>query len=410
METRKLEEGVIGALLLSNEFRDVVFSLSTANYFPSLGFIFNECENQYVDGISFTQDTIQAKVGDQGTLLYDIQFNAYNDETRITDAIRLLQGEYERKLIISKLQQTLESQEGKTVDELLAEIDTISQLDVTKNETSLTPSEILAREETSPKKEKLLTGHYEIDEKLFEGAGTCKGDVLTLLAESGHGKTQGALFLAACWAMKGYSGVWLQLEDYDVNTANALVSSALMGADNIFINDQLDEINAIKRECMRINHAHGLDFVVIDYMQIVKIKDDRKRPSKTVELEDIGDIIKDIAKSLNVVVVVTSQASVAKDRYGWNRIPRVDDAKWAQSIKEMSHAVVSVFRPNMVDGIGNGEVDGIKYVKDVSGNETYPFNSVFFKKRKDRRAPLYMNMTHCIHTEDRGLQIYSKGY
>ena len=206
-----------------------------------------------------------------------------------------------------------------------------------------------------------------------------------------------------------YKGAWFQLEDYDVNTANALVSTSLLSADNIFINDQLDEINAIKRECMRLKHHYGLDFCGYRLYADREDKDDRKRASKTIELEDISGVIKDIAKKLNVVVVVTSQASVDKIRTAWSRIPRVDDAKWAQSIKEMSHAVVSVFRPNMVEGIKSSkDMNGNPYII-LDSDRTMPFNSVIMKKRKDRERLLYLELVHLIHTEDkRGLQMYEK--
>lgn len=408
--SRALEEGVIGTLLMSNDFREFIFSIGKAEYFRHYGYIFKEAYKQHEEGIYFTDDTLEATLGSQNGLLLDIQFNGYVSEERITDAIKILQDAYESINLVSELSKVIADSKNKSAEDLLSEIDAITKVDVAKSETSLTPSEILAREEGQPKKEKLLTGIRDIDDKLFEGAGTCKGDVLTLLAESGHGKTQGALFLASKWARNNYKGAWFQLEDYDVNTANALVSTSLLSADNIFINDQLDEINAIKRECMRLKHHYGLDFVVIDYMQIVKIRDDRKRASKTIELEDISGVIKDIAKKLNVVVVVTSQASVDKLRTAWSRIPRVDDAKWAQSIKEMSHAIVSVFRPNMIEGIKSSkDMNGNPYII-LDSDRTMPFNSVIMKKRKDRRAPLYLEFVHLIHTEDMGLQMYEKRY
>ena len=49
------------------------------------------------------------------------------------------------------------------------------------------------------------------------------------------------------------------------------------------------------------------------------------------------------------------------------------------------------------------------YIKDYK-DELQPYSSVYVKKRADRRKELPDGIIHMIHTENRGLQIFSKGF
>jgi len=99
---------------------------------------------------------------------------------------------------------------------------------------------------------------------------------------------------------------------------------------NLFLSDRagLTALD-IMSYARRVKRQHGLDMIVIDYMQ--QIAPHRKFETRNLELAEISRILKQIAKELNVVVMALSQLSRS---YGQNS---VDEKKEIWGFPQLTH-------------------------------------------------------------------------
>lgn len=282
------------------------------------------------------------------------------------------------------------------LDELIRSITGIDSGATAKH--SLTPTEIFEREKNNPIAERLFTGIRELDEGLYRDTMR-RGHVVLTIADSGHGKTQFALFEAAALLRQGYRIGWFQLEDYDTATAEYFRQNAPKAMDQAHICHSLYEIEAIKREARRLKRQCGVDVIYFDYTQNIEAG----RQGRADQIEYISQQITRMAKDLNVVSRPLSQVTIPySHRHGWSQEPKYGDVRWSQQLKQDAHAIISVFRPSRVDSLVINQ-DTVRDWKD----QPVPYNSVFAKQAKIRGGKQVWNRLHLIHS-DRGLQLYTK--
>ena len=402
-----LEECLIGTLLNHAEYRDLIFDITDKEHFPNRYPIYLEACRQHGEGMFFDAETISANVKDYPyTQILEMQMYGIPNEDKIKSYAFALKEQRDRRLLNDSIAKTYNysQKEDITTDDLLLHISKLSEdTDETGDPRALTPIEIFERESNNPIKEKLSTSVGVIDHKLYKDVGLHKGDINVILADSGHGKTQFSLFLASQLLNSGHVGLWFQMEDYDVNTAKHLALNSMDHCDKMFIVDDKDDIDDIKRVCKLVKQEHGLDFVVIDYIQEVYAKG--RFDSRTLELNYVTKILKQIAKEVNVVVIVPSQVTINDHvRHGWQLEPRYKDAQWAQVIKNVAHCMTSVFRPSMVQSLVIN--DGLtKKVMGWHEDQRFNYNSVFVKLVKSRRGIISHERLELNHNGDKGLEI-----
>lgn len=262
---------------------------------------------------------------------------------------------------------------------------------------SFTPSEIFERDKNKPKAEKVYLGITDMDYGIYEH-GMRKGQVELTIADSGHGKSQYALFKAEQMLKHGYKVAWFQLEGTDSETA-AYIRDRTDNYDNLYICDSLYDIEDIKRENRRLNREYDIDYAVFDYVQNIECN---QNISKTEKVEYISKCITRLAKELNQVSHPLSQITMNYTaRTGWKQEPGYGDVRWSQQLKQDAAIITSVFRPLKVEGL----VVNKELVKDWKGNSV-PYDSVFIKQAKVRHGRQEWRRLHMIHT-DEGLKPYS---
>lgn len=405
---RQLEDILLGTLIQFREYRELIFDITDARYFPNLHPLYLEACRQHSEGIMFDELTLSANLPNYPQhMLLDIMMNSIVDEDKIRSYARILKEESDKKRIHSlaqELTQAVTSPET-TMDDVLMKISALYQdAEESSDIKALTPEEIFLREESEPKKEKLVTGLKVVDEDLFEHVGLHKGDINVILADSGHGKTQFSTFIASMLAGNDYKGLWFQMEDYDVNTAKQLAVMSAHKSNNIKIVDSIDDIDEMKRQCRIVKQYDGLDFVVIDYIQEVYAQG--KFDSRTLELNYVTKVLKQIAKELNVLILVCSQVTINDNsRHGWALEPKYKDAQWAQVIKNVAHCMTSIFRPNMVESLIGQDGFGDINVRGWKEDQRFPYESVFAKVVKSRRGMLTHNRLRLEHLQDSGLSL-----
>ena len=112
----------------------------------------------------------------------------------------------------------------------------------------------------------------------------------------------------------------------------------------IFIDDSSQVTPAqILSKCRRLKATHGLDFVMIDYIQLMTSGDDRKRnrdENRTQEVANITRDLKIMAKELHIPVVALSQLR----RYQ-NKEPQLSDLRESGAIEQDANIVMFINRP-----------------------------------------------------------------
>lgn len=263
---------------------------------------------------------------------------------------------------------------------------------------SLTPSEIKERDKDKPKSEKIYTGYSDIDMGIY-GDSFRKGQNMLIIADSGHGKTAYAMFLAECFLRRGYKVGWFQLEGYDSETADNIIQSGVQDYDNMFICDTLYDIEDIKRESRRLNREHELDIIFFDYVQNIECN---QKISKTEKVEYISKEITKLGKELNVVTNPLSQVTIEESRTGWQQEPRYNDVRWSKQLKQDASSIISIFRPLKIDSL----VINREQVKDWNENPV-PYDSVYAKQAKVRHGKQEWKRLHLLHT-DKGLKPFTE--
>jgi len=214
------------------------------------------------------------------------------------------------------------------------------------------------------------TGFHGLD-KIMNGLQ--RSDLILLAARPGFGKTSFAMNIVNNTAiMAGAKAAIFSLEmpkvqlaqrslcsvayvsmeralKGDLNTeewqalwaANEKLSKANIYVDDSSLNTPVD----ILSKCRRLKAEHGLDVVMIDYLQLMnaggKNKDNRQQ-----EISEISRSLKILARELDVPVIVLSQLSRAVEQRKDHR-PVLSDLRESGAIEQDADIVMFIHRPDM---------------------------------------------------------------
>ncbi len=229
----------------------------------------------------------------------------------------------------------------------------------------------------------LPTGFEALDEKT---AGLQKSDLILLAARPSMGKTAFALNLCQNAAVKeGKSVAIFSLEmaaDQLVQrmlAAQSLVSigdirtgtieeddwfklarsSAQLSEAKVFIDDTPGiTVAEIRSKCRRLKMNHGLDMIMIDYLQLMS--GSGKQENRQQEISTISRSLKQIAREMQCPVLALSQLSRASELRADHR-PILSDLRESGAIEQDADLVMFLYRdeyynPETVDeklkGIG----------------------------------------------------------
>ncbi|WP_125154204.1 replicative DNA helicase [Clostridium rectalis] len=210
------------------------------------------------------------------------------------------------------------------------------------------------------------SGFPELDSKT---SGFQKGDMVLIAARPSMGKTTFALNLAQYAALRAGKSVAVfslemskeqlaykllcseanvdmlklrtgNLEDKDwENIAKA--SGPLSGA-QIYIDDTAGiSVMEMRSKCRRLKIEHGIDLIVIDYLQLMS--GSRGSESRQQEVSEISRSIKALAKEMECPVIALSQLSRAPEQRTDHR-PMLSDLRESGSIEQDADLVMFLYR------------------------------------------------------------------
>jgi replicative DNA helicase len=297
---------------------------------------------------------------------------------------QILKEKYLQRFMREGLRQAL-----KKTDNVHSLIDDVQRLADTMqtDRIALTPDEIFDREESTPRAEKIMFAERQLDE--FYKDASNKGMLEVTIADSGHGKTQFAMYKVDKILKQGYKVLWIQLEGVDVDTAKYFQDNPYKN--NIYITHSLYDIEDIKSEARTLNRRVGIDYIVIDYVQNVECA----RMDRANGVEYISQQLTRLAKDLDCYVHLLSQVSINYNaRSGWKQEPSYGDVRWSQQLKQDAHIISSVFRPSRIEALIEDN-----HIRDFDNNLA-PYDSVYVKHAKVRHGKQEWKRIHYIHTEN----------
>ena len=133
-----------------------------------------------------------------------------------------------------------------------------------------------------------------------------------------------------------------QLRDEDwIKLARTL---APLAASEMYIDDTSGLTpGQLRSRCRRLMMDHGLDLIVVDYLQLMG--SDSKAESRQVEVSEISRSLKAIAQELKVPLVACAQLSRANEKRGGNSLrPMLSDLRDSGSIEQDADVVMFLHR------------------------------------------------------------------
>jgi replicative DNA helicase len=102
-------------------------------------------------------------------------------------------------------------------------------------------------------------------------------------------------------------------------------------------------ISALAARARRLQRQHGLDLLVVDYLQLVTASGNRKDGNRVQEVSEITQGLKALAKELQVPVIALSQLSRQVENREDKR-PQLADLRESGSIEQDADVVMFVYR------------------------------------------------------------------
>jgi replicative DNA helicase len=199
-------------------------------------------------------------------------------------------------------------------------------------------------------------------------SGFQSGDMILIAARPSMGKTTFALNIAEFAALRGGKNVAVfslemskeqlaykllcseanvdmtklrngNLEDKDWE--NIAKASGPLAAAKIFIDDTAGtSVMDMRSKCRKLQMEHGIDMIVIDYLQLMSGSNPESRQQ---EVSEISRSIKALAKEMRCPVIALSQLSRAPEQRADHR-PMLSDLRESGSIEQDADLVMFLYR------------------------------------------------------------------
>jgi replicative DNA helicase len=132
-----------------------------------------------------------------------------------------------------------------------------------------------------------------------------------------------------------------QLSEEDMS--NLIQAQAQLAEANLFIDDApMASVMEVRAKARRLQAEHGLDLIVIDYLQLMQ-GSARHQDNRVQEVSEISRALKALAKELSCPVIALSQLSRAVESRNDKR-PMLSDLRESGSIEQDADVVMFLYR------------------------------------------------------------------
>lgn len=160
-----------------------------------------------------------------------------------------------------------------------------------------------------------------------------------------------------------YRGLYRdEIETQKVHHRIGNITSALP----IYVSDKTDvDIVAIKAKAEKLKSLHGLDCLIIDYLQLIDAPETYNR-NRENEIAKMSRFCKLMAKDMNIPVILLCQLNrEVTRRHGHNRYPQLSDIRESGSIEQDADVVMFLHRDWMAGITQNEDGTTTEYEADL---------------------------------------------
>ena len=212
------------------------------------------------------------------------------------------------------------------------------------------------------------TGFTDLD---YKTSGLQNSDFILIAARPSMGKTAFVLNIAQYMAFKKDKAVAIfslemsreqlmnrllsmesKVDSQHLRTGNLkddewsklIESAGMIGESRLMIDDTPGiSIGEMRSKCRKYKLEHGLDIIIIDYLQLMSGSGKGSSESRQQEISDISRSLKALARELNVPVVALSQLSRAVEQRTDHR-PMLSDLRESGAIEQDADVVMFIYR------------------------------------------------------------------
>jgi len=150
----------------------------------------------------------------------------------------------------------------------------------------------------------------------------------------------------------------------------------------IFIDDNsYNNILRMKSAARKLKRKHGLDLIVVDYLQLMAPIKVSKNSNVVQEITEISRGLKQLAKELDVPVIALSQLSRNIEHRGENSEPRLSDLRDSGSIEQDADVVIFIHRDKSEEE-GKRLVNETKLIIEKHRNGSTGVVNLYFDENK----------------------------
>jgi replicative DNA helicase len=271
-------------------------------------------------------------------------------------------------------------EEGRPVTELLDEVEkTVFHI----SNTFLKEKFVHIREVLDARYEKFAEMHESQDDDVVKGvptgfraldmklSGLQPSDLIVLAGRPSMGKTALALNIAQNAAIRSHKTVGIfslemskeqlvdrlfasmlgvdswklqrgKLDDSDFQNMGPIMDE--LNKANLFIDDSVaSSLPELRAKARRLQMEHGLDLLIIDYLQLMSTGNMSYAGNRVQEISEISRALKQIGRELHVPILALSQLSRAVETRPGN-IPALSDLRDSGSIEQDADIVLMMYR------------------------------------------------------------------
>ncbi|WP_257162621.1 replicative DNA helicase [Corynebacterium cystitidis] len=391
---RQAEMGVLGSMLLSpNTVLDVIEELTAEDfYFPAHQLIYQAIMDLYASGSEIDPVIVAGRL-DRLNELERVGGAPYL-HTLISEVPTAANARYYAEIVAEKsvlrqlvnagtrvVQMGYDGTEGMEVEAVVdmaqQEVFKVAQNRTTEDYQSLsellkpTVDELAKIERGGGLEQGVPTGFVDLD-RLTNGLHA--GQMVIIAARPGVGKSTLALdFMRSCSIHSGKTSAIFSLEMSATEIVMRLLSAeteiklssmragTMEESDWVKLTNRLEEIQEapifiddspnltmmeIRSKARRLKQQHGLDLVVLDYLQLMS--SGRKVESRQQEVSEFSRQMKLLAKELEVPVIAISQLNRGPEART-DKKPQLADLRESGSLEQDADMVFLLYRPDSQD-------------------------------------------------------------
>ena len=217
----------------------------------------------------------------------------------------------------------------------------------------------------------IRTGYHDLDSLT---AGFQRADLIIIAGRPGMGKTALAVNIAETAAIKDKHSVAIFSMEMQAEQLTMRMMSSLANIDQhkvktgklvdddwirftstvgilqetkMFIDDTPALTPAeLRARCRRISREHGLDLVVVDYLQLMQVAGTVE--NRATEISEISRSLKAMAKELNIPVIALSQLNRSVESRQDKR-PVMSDLRESGAIEQDADVIIFIYRDEVYD-------------------------------------------------------------